>query len=163
MDGTQRALSDAQQHTLDYIGWRIACVDCCPGFLEPLYYLGMGPPQRLAACVLQSLPGLLSSAVGQVDSAVEGACVAAALAGCVHAWRRAVLDGGPGRAFLLDDHDFLEEDLELLAGFFSTQRCAETHFGSLRFCPCAAAVCVWWLCVCGDALGGVCVAVSPQR
>lgn len=102
-----------------------------PLFVTPqaqaLYYLGMDFPQRISACVLQSLPTHLAAAVAQVDPAAEGACVAAALEGCIQGWRRAVLDGGPGRAFFLEDQSLLEEDLELLAGFFSTQRGARPY------------------------------------
>lgn len=122
MVNTQRALADAQQHTLAYIAGRVAFVDCRPGFADALYALGVEPPQRIAACVLSALPSLLSSAVAQVDPAAEGACVAAVLEACVQGWRRAVLDGGPGRAFSVEDHPVLEEDLELLSQFFSVQR-----------------------------------------
>lgn len=93
-----------------------------PSSPQALYYLGMEFPQRLSACALQSLPALLSAALAQVDPAAEGACAAAALEGCVRGWRRAALDGGPGRAFAVEDHALLEEDLELLASFFRRQR-----------------------------------------
>ena len=72
---------------------------------------------RLGA-LLEALNPVLKELVRRSLPGVRDAAVRALLGATLAAWRRALLDGGPSRAFSVLDAAALEEDLSQLEDFF---------------------------------------------
>ena len=88
------------------------------GFHDTLYYLGCPPERRLASCVLPSLPPLVDVLRAQLPPQLHTPALRAVMAAAIGAWRRTVLDGGPGRAFQQDEAPLLEDDLVAMRAAF---------------------------------------------